>query len=124
MFLYGDVLEFINRIINQSKDDDKDLIKQNIVKFKDYLELTKMVSSVTLDDIDIIVDCLDELMALKSKLGDIDVTMILQEREEGKGTIRKLEKTRQTAYDEKHYKHYQRDMSSSCGGCSPSYRGC
>ena len=124
MFLYGDVLEFINRIINQSKDDDKDLIKQNIVKFKAYLELTKMVSSVALDDIDIIVDCLDELMALKSKLGDIDVTMILQEREEGRGTIRKLEKTRQTAYDEKHYKHYQRDMSSSCGGCSPSYRGC
>ncbi|MGN1371973.1 MAG: hypothetical protein ACI4XM_06855 [Candidatus Coprovivens sp.] len=124
MFLYGDVLEFINRIINQSKDDDKDLIKQNIIKFKDYLELTKMVSSVTLDDIDIIVDCLDELMALKNKLGDIDVTMILQGREEEKDTVRKLGKTRQTAYDDKHYKHYQRDTSSSCGGCSPSYRSC
>ena len=131
MFLQMDVLEFINKIINQSKVSDKVAVKQNITKFRDYLKLTQMADNATLADIDIILDCLDELMTLKGKLGDVDVTMIFQSREESKDKPKGLKKTRQSLYDEKHYRHYQRDTSSSCsstpsrssscGGSSPSY---
>lgn len=132
MFLHMDVIEFINKIINQSKVSDKVVVKQNIMKFREYLKLTQMCDEATLADIDIIIDCLDELMILKSKLGDVDVTVIFQGREEEKTVPRKLEKTRQSRYDEKHYRHYVGGnssncgsspvtRSSSCGSSSPSY---
>lgn len=121
MFLHMDIIEFINKIINQSKVSDKVVVKQNIMKFREYLKLTQMCDDATLADIDIIIDCLDELMVLKSKLGDVDVTVIFQGREEEKITPRKLEKTRQSRYDEKHYRHYVGGNSSSCGSSSPSY---
>ena len=131
MFLQSDILEFINKIINQSKASDKIEVKQNITKFRDYLKLTQMVDSTTIEGIDIIIDCIDELMTLKGKLGDVDVTMIFQNKEESISKPRKLEKTRQSMYDEKHYKHYVKDSSSSssiyssnCGMGSPSYRSC
>lgn len=131
MFLQVDVIEFINKIINQSNVKDKESIKNNITKFREYLRLTQMADEVTLAEIDIILDCLNELMVLKNKLGDVDVTMIFQGREESKDKPKGLKKTRQSFYDEKHYRHYQRDYtsscsstpsrSSSCGGSSPSY---
>ena len=55
MFLQSDILEFINKIINQSKVSDKLDVKQNITKFRDYLKLTQMVDDATIADIDIII---------------------------------------------------------------------
>ena len=130
MFVGTDVIEFINKIINQSDVKDKDKVKQNITKFREYLRLTCMVDEVTLTDIDLILSCIDELMILKSKLGIVDVMSIFEGREDTKQP-RRLAKTRQSFYDEKHYRHYQRDYtsscsstptrSSSCGSDSPSY---
>lgn len=145
MFLTNDVLEFINKIINQSDVSQKELVKENIMKFRKYLELTQMADKVTLANIDVIVDCLDELMTLKNKLGNVDVTEIFKGREESVDKKRKLESNGQSVYDNKHYKHYQRDISSNCGngsvtrnsscqsssvsyssscGCNLSYRNC
>lgn len=118
MFICDDILEFINRIINQSNVRDKMSIKQNIIKFREYLKLTQMVDEVTIADIDIIIDCFDELMTLKSKLGDIDVAIIFHERKKDGDRPKKLELTKQSKYDEKHYKHYIRNNSSSCGSSS------
>lgn len=120
MFLQVDVIEFINKIINQSNVKDKESVKTNITKFREYLILTQMADETTLAEIDIILDCLNELMVLKNKLGDVDVMMIFQGREESVDKPRSLKKTRQSLYDEKHYRHYERDTSSSCGS-SPSY---
>ena len=132
MFLHMDVIEFINKIINQSDVKDKEKVKQNVAKFREYLRLTCMADEATLTDIDLILSCIDELMVLKSKLGIVDVMSIFEEREEEKITPMRLEKTRQSRYDEKHYRHYVGGnssncgsspvtRSSSCGSSSPSY---
>ena len=120
MFVGTDVIEFINKIINQSDVKDKDKVKQNITKFREYLRLTCMCDETTLTDIDLILSCIDELMILKSKLGIVDVMSIFEGREETKQP-RRLAKTRQSLYDEKHYRHYSSNNNSSCGSDSPSY---
>jgi hypothetical protein len=120
MFVGTDVIEFINKIINQSDVKDKDKVKQNITKFREYLRLTCMCDETTLTDIDLILSCIDELMVVKSKLGIVDVMSIFEGREETKQP-RRLAKTRQSLYDEKHYRHYSSSNNSSCGSNSPSY---
>ena len=120
MFVGTDVIEFINKIINQSDLRDKQQVKQNITKFREYLRLTCMADEATLTDIDLILSCIDELMVLKSKLGIVDVMSIFEGREDTKQP-RKSAKTRQSIYDEKHYRHYSSSNNSSCGSSSPSY---
>ena len=144
MFVGTDVIEFINKIINQSDVKDKQQVKQNITKFREYLRLTCMADEATLTDIDLILSCIDELMVVKSKLGNVDVMSIFEGREDTKTQPRRLAKTKQASYDEKHYRHYSGgsnsscgssvtrsnscgstpSYSSSCGGSSPTYRSC
>jgi hypothetical protein len=144
MFVGTDVIEFINKIINQSDLRDKQQVKQNITKFREYLRLTCMADEATLTDIDLILSCIDELMVVKSKLGSVDVMSIFEGRGETKTQPRRLAKTKQSSYDEKHYRHYSGgsnsscgsssfsssncgstpSYSSSCGGSSPTYRSC
>lgn len=127
MFLNKDIIEFINKIINQTSISDSESIKENILKFKKYLELTKMCDKKSLEDIDVIISCTDELIGLKDKIGNIDINIILKNKEEKQVKEKKKviikEKPSQSLYDEKHYHHYSFDNSSSCGGGS-SYRGC
>ncbi len=127
MFLNKDIIEFINKIINQASISDSESIKENILKFKNYLELTKMCDKKSLEDIDVIINCVDELIRLKDKIGNIDINIILKNKEEKQVKEKKKviikEKTSQSLFDEKHYHHYSFDNSSSCGGGS-SYRGC
>ncbi len=115
MFLQVDVIEFLNKIINQSDFKDRESVKENIKKFRDYLRLTQMCDEATLAEIDIVLDCINELMTLKRKLGNVDVTVIFEGREEKQDKPLKLEKTRQTKYDQKHYRHYTKASSTSCG---------
>lgn len=144
MFVGNDVIEFINKIINQSDVKDKGQVKQNITKFREYLRLTCMADEATLTDIDLILSCIDEIMVVKSKLGNVDVMSIFECREGTKTQPRRLVKTRQSSYDEKHYRHYSGgsnsscgstttrssscgstpSYSSSCGGSGPTYRSC
>ena len=145
MFVGNDVIEFINKIINQSDVKDKNQVKQNITKFREYLRLTCMADDTTLTDIDLILSCIDELMIVKSKLGNVDVMSIFEGREDTKTQPRRLAKTKQSSYDEKHYRHYSGgrssscgstptrssscgsdsiSYSSSCGGSGPTYRSC
>ena len=127
MFLNKDIIEFINKIINQTSISDSESIKENILKFKKYLELTKMCDKKSLEDIDVIISCADELIGLKDKIGNIDINIILKNKEEKQVKEKKKviikENPSQSLYDEKHYHHYSFDNSSSCGGGS-SYRGC
>ena len=120
MFVGNDVIEFINKIINQSDVKDKGQVKQNITKFREYLRLTCMTDEATLGDIDLILSCIDEIMVVKSKLGNVDVMSIFEGRE-NVDKPRKMAKTRQSMYDEKHYRHYSSSNNSICGSDSPSY---
>ena len=65
-----------------------------------------MADEATLTDIDLILSCIDELMIVKSKLGNVDVMSIFEDKEKTNSQPRSLAKTRQSLYDEKHYRHY------------------
>ena len=117
MFIQSDIREFINKIINQSDMSIKNQVKENIIKFREYLRLTCMANEVTLADIDLIIDCLDELMVLKTKFGRVDVMSLFEGREKEERQIT-LKKTPQNKYDRKHYQHYSGGYASSCGTSS------
>ena len=123
MFVSNDVIEFINKIINQSDIKDKQQVKQNITKFREYLRLTCMADEATLSDIDLILSCIDELMVVKSKLGNVDVVSIFDTKDKS-NQPRKLAKTRQSIYDEKHYRHYSSNNNSSCGSTPARSSNC
>lgn len=134
MFLQEDIREFLNKIINQTNLKEKDSVKENILKFRKYLELTQMSDSETLEEIDTIIDCLDELIILKDKLGDVDVTGIFCERKKD-DSIKLKKNNKRSLYDKKHYHHYSKSnnytgdvsepsyWSSGCSGGGTSYRG-
>lgn len=136
MFLENDLIEFINKLINQS-GQNKEEIKTNIVQFQDYLKLTKMASEDAIQNIEQVVSCLDEVLTLKEKLGTFDITTLFPGEENQQKKVKVKEKKKETEhtspntspppYIEKHYHHYETYTpsyvsSSSCGGGGGSYR--
>ena len=117
MFVETDVVEFINRIINVPKTNNSE-VKKNIIKFRDYLVLTKMTDQETIDKVDKIIACLDSIITVKNTLGFVDISALINApvTEE----IKKLRKVpiTQSQYSNKHYHHYHNDDSaSSCYTC-------
>ncbi len=126
MFIEQDIIEFINRIINSNKSNNSE-IKNNIIKFRDYLVLTQMTDQETIDKVDKIISCLDSLLHIKNSLGFIDISAIINAPTEKGKKLRKVPIT-QREYADKHYNHYERDNSSSscysCGSSSTSRSRC
>ena len=126
MFLEENIIEFINKIIYESKEQRITDVKNNIEQFKNYLELTKMGSQKSIEWIGSVADCLPELIALSKKINDIDVSLIIPF--EGQTAIKnktKLKtKTIQDDYDKKHYSHYNSYSSSNCGSSSSTNSRC
>ena len=127
MFEESAIIEFINRLINCT-DEKNEAIKINIMKFRDYLVLTKMVEAKTIIKIDNILSCLDSILQIRNLMGGFDITNLFNEQVKGKKLSKKP--LIQPEYQEKHYSHYQSDSSTSCGGYSSnncgtsSYRRC
>ena len=65
MFERQDLIDFVGKIINQS--EKKNETKRNLEQFRSYLDLTKMADEKTLRDLDQVIDCTDELLAIKEK---------------------------------------------------------
>ena len=124
MFLGNDIIEFIDKIIETKDASNDDKIK-NIEKFRDYLNLTKMIDEETLKCVNKIIECLPEIFNLKQKLGSFDLTSIFKEEQENIDKNDKV-KAKQIIkeYDKKHYSHYQNSTSSFCGSSSISSRSC
>ena len=126
MFIETDIIEFINRIINSNKSNNSE-IKNNIIKFRDYLVLTQMTDQETIDKVDKTISCLDSIINIKNSLGFIDISVIINAPTEKGKKLRKVPIT-QREYADKHYNHYERDNSStscySCGSSSTSRSRC
>ena len=126
MFIETDIIEFINRIINSNKSNNSE-IKNNIIKFRDYLVLTQMTDQETIDKVDKTISCLDSIINIKNSLGFIDISVIINAPTEKGKKLRKVPIT-QREYADKHYNHYERDDSStscySCGSSSTSRSRC
>lgn len=133
MFNEKNIIEFINKIINQSDVDIQNETEENIRKFCRYLELTQMCDEETLGKIDKVLTCYGSLMDLKRNFGYVDVTSLFVKEPESKKLSKRPPKRQEqqkprTVYEEKHYHHYvEPSYSSGCGGGSGggSYRsGC
>ncbi len=119
MFDKDSILEFIIRIIDKATETNKKDIINNLIQFKEYLILTKMVDNDTLKEIEKIIYCANELINLKLKMGLTvdDMTKIINRNSEKEVKLKPVNLNR-------HYEHYGNSFSSSCGG-STSYRsGC
>ena len=81
MFLEKNVIEFINKIINESKEEENEL-KSNLEKFKEYLILTKMSDKKIVEWVNIVNNCLPEIIALKKKIKkNIDIISLIELKE-------------------------------------------
>lgn len=129
MFNCDDIIEFMNKIINQTDIDDRSTVQNNLVQFRNYLELTKMCDKKTLDKVDKVMDCMDSIFDLKSKLGFVDVTSLFNNPMSGSGKRLVKRIIPDTEYEDKHYRHYSSSYhdtsySSGCGGGGSSRSGC
>lgn len=128
MFENDNVVEFVNKIINNSQEEDKE-IGVNLEKFKEYLKLTKMGDDDITCWLDRVIACLPEIMALKKKIKTINIISIVELKNNNK-LKKESKKTLTKKHDEninvvKHYHHYETvNTSSNCGGGSTTRRGC
>lgn len=132
MFNETNIIEFINKIINESNEDEKEL-KNNIEKFKEYLILTKMSNLRITEWLNQVIICLPEILVLKKKLNNINVSSLIDineikvSEENISKEDRKIltKKFNEKINIEKHYHHYETSSTSSnCGGGSTTRRGC
>lgn len=126
MFKQSDIIEFINKIINQAESKDLDRAKANIDQFCNYLKQTKMADEATVDRIIKINEHINSLMELKD-LGEIDISRYFEKTETPKVKQKQYE---QSMSPSPHYRHYHNDFSSSnsysssCGGSGGYRSGC
>ncbi|MBR3898473.1 MAG: hypothetical protein IKJ43_04265 [Bacilli bacterium] len=107
MFNEEEIIEFINRIINSPNIDDSE-IKTNITKFYEYIVLTNMCDDETLKKVSTIIECLNEILALKKKIEYIDVNSLISKSNNPKNY--------QKIPNNRHFCHYESGgYSSSCG---------
>lgn len=135
MFNQDNVIEFINKLINQVDSGKNEEVEANLRKFRAYLELTQMCDDETLTKVDKVLDCYDSLIDLKNNFGFVDVTSFFSKKnivEEKKLVKKKTVKSPQPSkdkYEDKHYRHYSSSyhepvVSSGCGGSISYSSGC
>jgi len=118
MFQEEQIIEFLNRIINAEEVNLED-IKTNVMKFYEYLILTKMCKQTTLEKVKRVIDSLDSILAIRVNFGYIDISNIIKQTKEN--LIQKPEDQKRyvkrytTPQEERHYSHYSERYSSSCG---------
>lgn len=140
MFSEEQLNEFVNRMFDNASKSTNNSAKEGLTTFRKYLGETNMCSSEYLRKLDKIIACSDELLALKAKVGTIDVTSIIKTEPEKTPKAKTPQKTigswpTYKPSSNNHRSHYVEPASSSCGGSSlsyssscggstPSYRGC
>lgn len=126
MFERQDLIDFVGKIISQSTQ--KEETKRNLKQFRSYLDLTKMADDNTLSDLDQVIDCTDELLTIKEKLGSCDISALLENTTSDKPK-KKVKREQETI----HYHHYHSVpcgssyepsyWSTGCSGQRSTYRG-
>jgi len=120
--------EFINKMFDNSVNDINNTVKESLTNFKTYLEETEMCTPEYLKKLDKIIDCSDEFLSLKLKLGNIDITSFVETEKKtpaphkpGPNRIKqkKLGEMPTPSPNNNHRSHYVNDDSSSySSGCA------
>ena len=126
MFERQDLIDFVGKIINQSTQNEE--TKRNLKQFRSYLDLTKMADDNTLSDLDQVIDCTDELLTIKEKLGSCDIRALLENTASDRSK-EKVKREQETI----HYHNYHSApygssyepsyWSTGCSGERNTYRG-
>ena len=140
MFSEEQLNEFVNKMFENASNSTNNNAKEGLSIFRKYLGETNMCSPEYLKKLDKIIACSEELLALKAKVGTIDVASIIKVEPEKTPKRKAAQKTigswpTYKANSNNHRSHYVEPSSSSCGGSSssyssscggstPSYRGC
>lgn len=118
MFDEEQLNQFVNKMIeNASKTTNKTHAREGLRDFKKYLSETHMCTPEYLKKLEKIIECCDELVALKGKVSSLDVTTLFNEE----ATVKQpqankgYQKTLGTKPAPK------KQVSSTCGGSAPSY---
>ena len=82
--------EFVNRMFLNATNINAN-VKEGLSNFRKYLKETKMCEESYLKKLDKIIECSSEILALKSKIGNIDVTTLIPQEE--KPTVKAPQKT-------------------------------
>lgn len=107
----NETINFINKIVNKSKDE-KELV-ESLNVYKEYLILTEVYSEETLAFIGHMIDKSSEIINIKNTFGSFDVSGIINE---GKvKEIQKENKEEKLKVKEKHYSHYITKSNEPCG---------
>ncbi len=119
MFSEKELNEFVNRMFDNASTNNSDA-KEGLQTFRKYLETTKMCSNEYLKKLDKIIECSSELIALKSKIGTLDVTSIIKTEPEKTPRQKPRQKSLGT-YQPSSSCMNSTSSSSRCGNSSPSY---
>ena len=80
MFSEKDLNEFVNRMFDNATNANSS-VKEGLSNFRKYLKETKMCEESYLKKLDKIIECSSEILALKGKLGNIDVATLIPQEE-------------------------------------------
>lgn len=116
MFDEDQLNEFVNRMFENANNTNSN-VKEGLSNFRKYLKETKMCSEQYLKRLDKIIECSSEILALKNKIGNIDVTTLIPQ--EPTPTVKAPQKTLGTM--PKQSTTRKRQTSNLCGGSTPSY---
>lgn len=116
MFEEEQLNEFVNRMFDNANNANSN-VKEGLSNFRKYLKETKMCEESYLKKLDKIIECSSEILALKRKIGNIDVTTLIPQEE--KPTVKAPQKTLGTMPRTSTTR--KKTTSNVCGGSTPSY---
>ena len=125
MFAVENLNEFINRMFNNAIKSNSD-VKNGLSTFRKYLEDTSMCDSEYLEVLDKVIECSDELLALKSKINTVDVVSFIESAINNENKISGA-KQKRVGQKKNHPVVTSNSCmgstitSSRCGSSSPSY---
>lgn len=116
MFDEEQLNEFVNRMFDNATNTNSS-VKEGLSNFRKYLKETKMCEESYLKRLDKIIECSSEILALKAKLGNIDITTLIPQDE--KPSVKAPQKTLGTMPRTSATR--KRQTSNIYGGSTPSY---
>ncbi len=116
MFEEEQLNEFVNRMFENANNTNSN-VREGLSNFRKYLKETKMCDESYLKKLDKIIECSSEILALKRKITNIDVTTLIPQ--EQAPTVKAPQKTLGTMPRPSTTR--KKTTSNVCGGSTPSY---
>lgn len=119
MFEEEQLNEFVNRMFENANSTNTS-VKEGLSNFRKYLKETSMCKDDYLKKLDKIIECSSELLALKRKIDNFDVTTLITESNVKNNAPQKKKGTIKTATPSYSSRYENESSSSYSYRCGPS----